>query len=197
MTIQYNIYKGDNSGGPVDYGSVVATVAGTSWTSSALPVESRTRFGVRAFDTETGLEDKNLDATITVVVDASGADASREPGSPSGLSAVVSGSGSARIRWAYLETPGKPDPDGFNIYANIGDTVNWDAAPVQVVTFTPMARDFSAILSGLAAGSTHAIGVRSSLAGVRNPAGVATSYVVPAAIGAVSGLAISTTNQEN
>jgi hypothetical protein len=197
MAIHYRIYSGDNSGGPVDYASPVATVAGTSWTTPPLPPGSRTRFAVRSFDTITGHEDKNIDAMITVAVDATGGDATNQPAAPSGLSATVSGPGQVRVRWSYLPTPGRPDPDGFRVYRTAGPAVDWSAAPAAIVAFTAMVRDYSTLMAGLVAGTTYAIGVRSALAGVVNPAGLSAAYAVPAPIGKVSGLSASLTNMES
>ena len=64
MSTGYHIYSNTGAGDPINYTSPVATItspATTTWSSSALTHPGTWSFGVRAFDTVSGLEERNLD----------------------------------------------------------------------------------------------------------------------------------------
>jgi len=97
----YHVYAGDGAGGPVDYATPLATVAGTTWASPPLAMPSDNKFAVRAFDDVTGLEESNVDAQVRIRVDAAGNDISGLPNAPLGLAARPTANGGARVTWAY------------------------------------------------------------------------------------------------
>ena len=67
----YNIYSNAGSG-PINYNTPIATVYSFSWTSPPLAHPDTWRFGVRAFNNYG--EEKNLDAAVTIILDACGND---------------------------------------------------------------------------------------------------------------------------
>jgi len=68
MATQYRIYKNDGAGGPIDYGTVVATVtSGTTYDTAPIATGSDVRFAVRAFDSLSTQEEKNVDAFVRIV----------------------------------------------------------------------------------------------------------------------------------
>ena len=66
MATAYHIYTNTGAGDPINYASPVATVSALTWTSSALSYPGTWSFGVRAFDTVSGLEEQNLDCSVTM-----------------------------------------------------------------------------------------------------------------------------------
>lgn len=159
MTIAYHVYASPSSGLPIDYGTPVATVYGTTFQTQALPFPGLWSFGVRAFDDATGLEEANIDAAVTISFGSTGADVSGLPVPPAGLAVLPRSSGSFLVRWTYPFS-GNP-PVGFHVYAGVG-TPSY-AAPAATVlaadgSLTP---SYSAVLSGLTDGTTYAVVVRS------------------------------------
>ena len=59
------------------------------------------RFGVRAYDTATMLEEENLDAAVTIILDAAGIDITNRPKAPTALRAFPRAGGTIRVEWAY------------------------------------------------------------------------------------------------
>lgn len=152
MTIEYHTYSGDNADGPVDFGTILATVSGTSWDTGTLPAPSITRFAVRAFDTVTGYEEQGVQAQIRVVIDAAGSDITNRPSKPVGLTVTPLAGGTARVHWLYPPgLPGNP-PTGLHVYLNgvLNSTV-----PPNLNQFKP----YSASLSGLTDGVTYTVAV--------------------------------------
>lgn len=160
MTIQYHIYKNDGAAGPIDYSSVVATVSGTSYATAALALSSDNAFGVRAFDTGSGLEESNVDARVRIVVGPSGADLTGVPTSPTLLGVVPLSGGVARVDWAWSASPGSSPATSFAVYLTVGTAVDYTASPAATVTVVRGVRAYSTTLTGLADGTTYAVGVR-------------------------------------
>ena len=123
MAIHYRVYgNGGVGGAPIDYSTVLATVSGTSWVTPALALGSNWLFGVRAFDTVSGLEELNTDATTRVIVDGNGADASGRPGSPLAIAADPQANGTVLVTWTFLPTPGLALPSLFKIWLSSAGT---------------------------------------------------------------------------
>lgn len=175
--IRTRIYKGDSAGGPIDYATPIGDVAGTSYSYANLPLNSTTRFGIRNYDDISWLEEANVDATVTVVVDGQGQDASDVPGQPTAVVASASGAASVVVAWQYYPITGRSDPTLFNVYMTQGPEVDWTAPPVASVAMREWARDFRATLDGIQSGLEYAFGVRS----VRGAAtdGNTFSFVIP------------------
>lgn len=159
MATQYHIYRGNNAGGPVDYGTIVATVAGLTWDSPALDLSSQNLFAVRAFDTVSALEESNVDAIVRVSVDGSGVNITARPNAPTGLSARATASGGARVEWQYATGGQGAAPTGFRVYA--GTPAVSYASPAATVTYSTGRATFAADLTGLTGGASYEIGVRS------------------------------------
>lgn len=158
--IVWHVYLGDNNGGPINYQVIVATVSDPTYTTASMPVGSMTLIGVRAFDTETGLEDQNTDVFIPLIVNSNGSNGSDRPGSPLALSVEPVGQDGAAVRWRYLRTPGMPDPDHFHIFEDTGEQVDWNADPDIVIPFNASNADYRVEIVALTTETVHAFGVQ-------------------------------------
>jgi hypothetical protein len=160
MATNYRIYSGGMSGGPVDYSTPVATVSGLSWATPALPANAVVTYAVRAFDTVSGLEEPNVDARVTIRVNAAQADITGLPNAPTGLTATPAAGATARVAWQYNPGGQGGVPTGFRVYVGT-PTPNYGAVAATV----PYAAGKSAYLSTLAGplvdGSIYQVGVRS------------------------------------
>jgi hypothetical protein len=169
MTIVYDIYSGDNAGGPVNYTTPVAAgVTGLSWTGTALPAPSTTRFAVRARDTVSGLSELNTDAVVTIPVSAAGADLGGLPAAPAHPRAVALAGGAARLEWAWPYRRG-PRPAGFRIYGDAGTGTVDHATVLATVPYSGPGTDYRATLAGLAGGTTYLLAVRAYNAAGEEP----------------------------
>lgn len=162
MATNYRVFVNDGLGGPVDYGTVHATVSALTWDSSPLTAGTWL-FGVRAFDTVSGLEEANVDAVVEIVIDVSLEDHSAVPRPPIALSAVATANGGCHLVWAYPRGS-EVTPEGFHIYLG-SPTVDYmtlvDSVPATGAT------QYSADLAGLVDGDTYQIAVRAySFAGL-------------------------------
>ncbi len=160
MATQYHVYSNDHAGGPVDYTTPVATVAGLTWTSGALSAGSDSLYAVRAFDTVSGLEESNVDALARLIIDASRVDITARPGTPKDLTATPTAGGTCRVAWSYSPIAGGNPPASFKVWKTLGTSVNYAASPAATVPYSAGQILFHADLSGLADGSQYAIGVR-------------------------------------
>jgi hypothetical protein len=148
-------------GDPINYTVSLGTVTGQSWTSSALSVPGRFKFGVRAFDPAVGLEDQNVDASLELVLDASGNDVTGTPASPLGLRAFPITGGRVRVEWACPVGQPSRQPLGFRVYLGTGSVPDY-TLPVSTVAWSNGRNGcFSAELGGLSDGAPRSIAVRS------------------------------------
>jgi hypothetical protein len=85
--IGYHVYSNTGAGEAINYGSIIATVYALTYTTGPLSYPADWKFGVRAFYTGNGLEEKNLDAAVEIILDASGHDITNRPAPPTGLRA--------------------------------------------------------------------------------------------------------------
>jgi hypothetical protein len=161
MSIHYNIYWNNGSGGAVDDSTPLATVAGLSWTSGALAPSSDATFLVRAVDTGTGLEEANTEATARVVTGPEGEDLSGLPGPPQSLSLAAAPGGGCRVSWAFAASSAAAAPAEFLVYLSPGGSVDY-SAPAASVPFMPGTVGYSCVLAGPYPPSAHTAGVRSS-----------------------------------
>ncbi len=194
-TLSYAIYCGDTSGGPVDYSTPVATTPGLVYVAAPQSAGTIRRWAVRATDISTGLEEKNTDATVTLVIDALGADVSDVPRAPTFPTATASGSTGAVVTWNYLQPPGPTSPPtGFKVWATVGGVVNYAASPVADVPYVAGLSAYRVTLSGLTASTTYAIGIRAYNASGTEANVSATSLTTagtpPAAVDDLTGTAI-------
>lgn len=188
MATEYHIYKNDGLGGAIDYGTIHATVAVLTWDTAALTAGTW-RFGVRAFDTVSGLEEANVDAAVEIVIDVSLADISAVPQAPIALSAVATANGGCHLVWAYPRGS-EVTPEGFHVY--LGTPVIDYLNLVDSVLATG-ATQYSVDLAGLTDGAIYQIAVRAfSFAGLEEQNTVTTTITADATPPAnVANLAVS------
>jgi hypothetical protein len=163
MSTGYHIYANTGAGDPINYASPVATItspATMTWSSSALTHPGTWSFGVRAFDTVSGLEEQNLDCSVTIALDASGHDITNQPPAPVGLRAFATAGGTIRVEWTSPPTSAAQQPQGFYIYFGTGGTPNYASAAATALFAAATANTFATNLAGLTDGTTYTIGVR-------------------------------------
>jgi hypothetical protein len=164
QAVWYHIYANTGAGDPINYASPIATVDGLSWISSRLSFPGTWKFGVRAFYQPNGLEERNLDCSITLILDSSGNDITNRPVPPTGLRAMAVKGGNLKVEWSHpLSGLGaRPTtPVGFNVYLGTSTPLSY-ISPAATVSWTSSIMNvFTATLSGLTSGTTYWIGVRS------------------------------------
>lgn len=159
MSVQYHIYANTGAGDPINYASPIGTTSSLTFQPPALNPSSTYKFGVRSFDTVTGYEDKNVDAVVTIVTDASGHDITGRPAAPQALTATAAKGATIRLDWAYAFPSGTvPAPTGFHVYIGTGGTPNYGSI-AATVAYTGLMH-YQTTLSGLTSGATYTIGVR-------------------------------------
>ncbi len=160
MSIVYDLFAGNATGGSIDYTTVILTTASLSAALPALATGSRTLFGVRARDTVTGLSDGNTDATVLIVVGSDGSDQTSAPRPPVGLRAFAGPGGAATVEWAWPYR-GFPPPTGFHVYLGTPSPAYGSiAATALYASTTPGQVACSVTLTGLSDGVAYQIGVR-------------------------------------
>jgi hypothetical protein len=180
MSTQYHIYANNHAGAPVDYSTIVATVAGLTYSAAALGLASDTTFAVRAFDSVSTLEEMNTDATTRVVVDGAGVDVTGRPGAPGALVATGAALNAIRAAWTYPPVAlAAQRPIGFHVYAGT-PTVSY-GSPVATVPYTGRP-SYTQDITGLTGGSSYQVAVRAY-----NPTGEEPNVVVATAIATASG----------
>ncbi len=158
--LHYDIYANDGYGGAVVYGSPIAALEATSWTTPALASPGTWSFAVRAADVNG--EEQNLDCAVTIVLDALGNDVTGRPAPPSGLRAFPIAGGQVRVEWSYCPAMGPGVPTGFHVYLGSGSGALPDyTSPAAEVAYGAGVFDaFVADLAGLTDGATYSVGVR-------------------------------------
>ena len=159
MSTEFHVYSNTGAGDPIDYASAVATTATLAYTTSALSFPGTWSFGVRAFDTVSGLEEQNLDCALTIVLDASGNDITNRPGPPLGLRAFALAGGSVRAEWFYPPTSGPRTPTGFHVYSGVGP-LSYSTPTATVLFSQGIANSYVTNMSGFTDRTTYTIGVR-------------------------------------
>lgn len=157
--LQYNIYWNSGSG-PIDYSTPLATVSGLTYATAALSASSDYKFGVRAYSTTNGLEEKNLDAFVEIVLDASFVDVTTVPKAPAGLRAFALSGGSVRVEWTYPSVD-HSTVTGFHVYSGTGGTPSYVTPVATVLETAGLWGTYGTTLTGLSDGTVYTIGVRS------------------------------------
>jgi hypothetical protein len=160
MATEYHVYANTGGGDPIDYSSVVDTTVTLSYPTSALSYPGTWSFGVRAFDTVTGLEEQNLDCALTIVLDASGNDITNRPAPPSGLRAFALAGGSIRAEWYYPRASSAKAPSGFHVYTGSAGTPSYTMPTTTVLFSAGIANSFVANMTGFTDGTIYSVGVR-------------------------------------
>lgn len=156
--LEYHVYANGGSGA-IDYGTPVATTGLLTWTSGVLACNADWRFGVRCFDPGSGLEEKNLDCSVEIILDAGCTDITNRPAAPFGLRAFAVAGGSVKVEWYFPRTTGPRKPTGFHVYKGVG-AVSYITPAATVLYSAGFANTFQATLAGLADGVVYSIGVR-------------------------------------
>lgn len=198
MATHYHIYgNGGVAGAPVNYATPIATVTGgTSWATPALALNSSWRWGVRAFDSVSLLEETNVDAQVALVLNGAGLDVTHRPRPALGLTARPVAAGSIRVTWTYpthaVRKPWKPTQ--FKVYAGTSGSPNY-AAALATIVYDGRAR-FAATIGPYTHGQVVTVGVRATN-GSGEETNVATVDAVAAVTGpsAVDGLAATATSR--
>ena len=174
--LEYHVYANGGSGA-IDYDTPVATTGLLTWTSGVLACGSDWRFGVRCFDPGSGLEEKNLDCSVEIVLDGSCADVTNRPAAPFGLRAFALAGGSVKVEWHFPLTTGgnlaaaassPRKPVGFHVYIGI-PSVSYASPAATVLYSAGFANTFAATLAGLMDGVVYSIGVRAYNASAEEP----------------------------
>jgi hypothetical protein len=156
--ITTRVYVGNNSGGPIDYRAPIADVPGQAYTLPTMAPGSRMRVGIRRRDDATGLEERNVDATLELILDATGRDASDVPNPPASVTAAADGTDGIIISWRYMGGI-KSDPESFAVHVTAGPEVDF-AVPYATVGHRAGVADYRFRAGPLAAGS-YTVSVRS------------------------------------
>jgi hypothetical protein len=158
MAIVYNIYSNGGSGGPVNFSTPIATTTNLSYTVGPLSPTSNYRFTVRSMDTAAGIEESNTQASVRVVLDATGLEVGQRPNAPSALTARATSNGGCLAAWAYTSAGQVASPTSFLIYLTAGPTVDL-TTPAATVVYIPATSSYSCQLVGLADGSAYTVAV--------------------------------------
>lgn len=161
MATQYRVYVQDTTNPVPDYTTPYATVSGLSYTYGPPGPSGQIWFGVRTYDTVTGLEERNVDASLYYLDAVAGfTDVPARPVPPVGTTVDVQAAGAARVRWSYLRRPGGTDPTGFYVYKTVGGSVDFASSPVATIPFIAGQIFYKTTLSSIAHATTYAVGVR-------------------------------------
>jgi hypothetical protein len=180
--LEYHVYSNTGIGDPINYSSIIATTGLLEWTSGPLTVPGTWRFGVRAFSPVTGLEEQNLDCSITLILDASGNDITNRPKPPTALRAFATAGGGIRVEWAYNTINPSPVPTGFNVYIGTGGTPSYGSPAATVPFAASIGATFVSNVGPLTSGITYTVGVR-AFNGVAEDPNTTTVNVVPVSAG--------------
>ena len=154
----YTIYTNDGAGGPIDYATAVAQTQSLTWTSDALAYAGDHKFGVRVSSLETALEEKNIDAMVRLILNASGADITSKPSPPTALRVFPLAGGGCRVEWSYPYANRTTRPTGFRVYSGTSGSVNYGSVQATVTANGP--GGYSADLTGFSDGVAYSVGVR-------------------------------------
>jgi hypothetical protein len=132
-TLAYRVYSNTGGGDPINYGSPIATVATPGFLTPALTYPGTWSFGVRSVDLGSALEEQNVDAAVTVILDAGGNDITNQPPPPTGLRAFALAGGSIRVEWGYRPTTPAKMPTGFHIYITSPLPVGGPLRPASII----------------------------------------------------------------
>lgn len=156
--MMYRVYSNGGTGGPVDYGTPIASVDSLSYQTGPLSAPGDYTFAVRAFDPVTGLDDGNTDARTRIVLDAAGADLGGVLGPPRSVAVSRRPGGAAEVSWTYRRGKGETGPERFSVDVK---PAGGSEAPLGLasVDYVRGQVDYRARLSGLAFG-TYELTVR-------------------------------------
>lgn len=155
---EYHIYGNSGVGDPVNYNTIIATVDGLTWTSAPLAASSQWTFAVRAFDVISGLEEKNVDAYVNVIVSASQTDITAIPNAPTALTVTPSVAGSIIVSWSYNVGGQGGAPTGFYVY--IGTPTVSYVTPAATIPYIAGSRTYTTKILSLTDTDVYQVVVR-------------------------------------
>jgi hypothetical protein len=192
--LEYNIYSNTGIGDPIDYTTAIATTTFLTWTSGPLAYPGTWKFGVRAYDSGTGLEEENLDCSIVLILDAAGADITNRPKPPTALRAFATAGGAIRVEWAYNTINPSPVPTGFHVYIGAGGSPSYVTPVATVSFFSAIGGTYVADLPAVTGGIVYTVGVRAYNGTAEEPntntVNVTADSVGPAAVVTLTATAI-------
>jgi hypothetical protein len=157
--IVYYIYSNTGTGDAIDYSTPKATVSIVSWTSAVLGAPGDYKFGVRAHDPRSGLEERNVDAVVELRLDVSGNDVTLVPTAPVGLRAFPIAGCKIRVEWSGACHDPPRQATGFNVYCSSG-SLDYSHPSASVPWAAGRFGTFSEDLDGLTGGVSYSISVR-------------------------------------
>lgn len=174
----YTIYANDGAGGPIDYDNAIDSTQDLTWTSDALAYAGEWRFGVRVSSLTTGLQEKNIDAATTLILDAAGVDITRRPKAPVAVRVFPLAGGTCRVEWAYPYSDTLTRPTGFRVFIGSPSTVDYGA--VVATKAYSGSGSYAVDLDGFTDATTYVVGVRAYNATAEEPNTLSVSFVADA-----------------
>lgn len=154
MATRYRIYNKANRSTPI------ADVSGTTWEAPPLGASETREYLIRTFDSISGLEDQNTDATIRIRSDALGNDVSDAPDRPAALWVEASSPTSVVVRWAWPYLRDWRKPTEFHVWVQAAGSINYALTPDAEVSFDESAVSYRAEITGLTASTAYKVAVR-------------------------------------
>ena len=159
MTIKYHIYSNHGTGGAVDLTAPLVTTTDLSCVIGPLNTSTDNTFLVRAFQTETGLEEANTVASVRASIGPDGLENSGLPNAPHALNLSSVPGGGCLISWAYAPALGQGLPEGFRIYLKVG-VVDYNV-PTATEPYVSGQLGYSSLVPGPLSPATYSVAVRS------------------------------------
>lgn len=161
MSTHYRVYANDGLGGPLDLTTPIGTTSSLTFDTPALAAPSDNTFLVRPYDTASGLENQGVDATVRIVIDATGADVTGRPNAPTNVQARPIAGAGVRVTWSYNPALQGGAPTAFKVWVQAG-AIDYAPTPAAVVAYSSGAFEFTADVTGLTDGVTYTAGVRAT-----------------------------------
>lgn len=155
----YSIYGNDGIGGAIDYSMPIDATMGLGWTSPPLDYPGDYKFGQRTSSLVSGLEEKNLDAQIRLILDGAGRDITNVPKAPVALRAFAIVDGGCRAEWAYPFTDRATKPTGFHVYSGPVGMVDYTTIKATVA-YSNRGTYAIDLTSGFTDATEYSVGVR-------------------------------------
>ncbi len=157
----YAIYMNDGGGGSVDYSLVLATTSKTTWTSRPLDAPGSYKLAVRSRGIFSGLEEKNVDAVVELILDDSARDLTDLPSPPRGMRAFALAGGKLRVEWADSgDVRPLRRPLGYRVYVGIDGPPDYTTPRAILSWGGGKLGGYSIDLDRLTSGRAYQVGVR-------------------------------------
>jgi hypothetical protein len=193
--VGYHVYANTGVADPINYDAPIDTTTLLTYTTAPLSYPGTWEFGVRAFYVISGLEEQNLDCSLTIILDTMGHDITNRPLPPTSLRALARAGGAIRVEWTYPPTTGSRAPTGFHVYAGTGGVPNYATPLATVSAKSSFGSAYVSNLTGFIDGATYTIGVRAFNSTAEEPnintVNVTADATGPSAVVSLTGTAIS------